>query len=487
VSVLHGSSKRITLTPDVLLEIEAALDVPPFFGIPVGVTLNEVLIVALYNAKRVWHLRARVTNCLRYLYQRYQQPAFSSRDFSQYAGRIVFTWLFDRSDLKELILPLVQSYGHDDTVVVAPLASMQVQMPAQTAFVRFDEFPKIDMETWRSEFDRCLPIWKHQLKQVLQKHSISPYVAEFLLCRLQVQTKRIMAASQFIQVMQPKVIVTEYDRGAMSSCLVLAARQRGIPAVTLIHGAGVEPYPSYGMAPILANFVCCWGDAHERSLLEHGVNHECLVVTGCQSMSRTLDVKQDAARLKIGLFLDKPVVLLATNPIQLEERLKYAMAFCVAMSKLPAMSAIVRLHPAESIIEYRDLVDRFPQVMFLSNSTITRDESLAAADLIVNHESSFGIDALLKGKLVVILDVLATPLKVARGMIELAGCPIAKSAGELESVIRKINVDDDWKKTLHEKAEKYARQYCDSYGQEAANNVCRVINNAIENSQQRAV
>jgi hypothetical protein len=216
--------------------------------------------------------------------------------------------------------------------------------------------------------------------------------------------------------------------------------------------------------------------------LEHGVNHESLIVTGCQSISRVLDVKQDVARLKVGLPVDKPVVLLATNPIRLEDRLKYALVFCIAMSKLPEMSAIVRLHLAENITEYQELVDRFPQVMFLSNSMISQDESLAAADLVVNHESSFGIDALLKGKLVVILDVLTTPLKVGREMIELAGCPSAKSSGELESLLRKMIVEDDWKKELHEKAEQYALQYCYSYGQDAINNVCRVINNAIESS-----
>lgn len=480
---MQCNSKRITLTPEVFLEIEAALDVPLFFGIPVGVTLNETLIVELYNAKRVWYLRHRVTNFLRNIYKRFQQPPFSSRDLSQYKGRIVFTWLFDRADLKELILPLVQSYGHDNTVVVAPLASMQLQMPAQNAFVTFDEFPKIDMKVWRSEFDRCLPIWRYQLNRVMRKHSVKPDVEEFLLFCLQVQTKHIMAASHFIEAVKPKAIVTEYDRGAMSSGLVLVARQRGIPTVTMIHGA-LEPYPSYGFAPILSNFACCWGEAHKRNLLEHGVNHESLVITGCQSISRTLDVKQDAARLKIGLLADKPVVLLATNPIQLKDRLKYALAFCTAMSKLPEMSAIVRLHPAENITEYQELVDRFPQVLFLSNSTISRDESLAAADLVVNHESSFGIDALLKGKLVVILDVLTSPLKVGRELIELAACPSVKSSGELESVIRKIIVDDDWKKALHERAEQYALQYCDSYGQEAVKNVCQVINNAMHGGKQ---
>lgn len=482
---MKNNSKTIKLTPAVLQEIEAALDAPLFLGIPVGVTLNEALIVSLYNARRVWSIRARVTNYLRYIYQRFQQPSFSSKDYTRYKGRVIFTWLFDRVDLKELILPLVENYGHGTSVVVAPLAVMQAQIPEKSAFLTFDEFPKIDIKIWRSEFDKCLPTWKHQLKQVLHKHSLPQDIAEFLLCRLQVQTKRIMAASEFIDIISPKAIVSEYDRSAMSSCLILAAKQKGIPAITLIHGASLETYPSYGFAPILSNFICCWGEAHKRILLEHGVDHESLVITGCQGISKTLDAKQDTARLKIGLPINKPVILLATNPIEAEDKLKYALAFCTAMSKLSEISAIVRLHPAEKKSEYQELIEKFPQIMFLSNATMSRDESLAVADIVVNHESSFGIDALLKGKLVIILDVLTTPLKVANYMIELAGCPCAKNPDELELAVKKIIQDDNWKKELHKKSEQYCNLYCDSYGQDATNNVCQVIDHTIENHQQR--
>lgn len=476
--------KRITFSPEIFLEIEEALNYPLFFRIPAGVTINDWLIVELYNAKRVWNWHYRVLDSLLYFYQRFHQPSFSSRDLSQYEGRIVFTWLFDRTDLKALVLPLVENYDYDNSVVLGSLASMQAQLPNQTAFVSWDEFPKIDMKMWRREFDRCVPTWRHRLNQVMERHSIPQYVAEYLLRHLQLQTQRIMAASQFLDVVSPKIIVTEYDRNAHSSCLVLAARQRGIPTITMVHGA-MTPYPSYGYAPTLSNYVCCWGERHRHNFMEHGVNQEQLIVTGCHATSRTLEVEQDAARLKIGLPVDKPVVLLATSPIKLEDRKKYALAFCTAMAKLPEMSAIVRLHPSENIAEYQEIVDKFPRVTFLPNNAISRDESLAAADIVVNHESSFGIDALLRGKLVVILDVLATPLRIGKELIEMAGCPSVKGSDELVSVIRKILANNNWRKELHAKAERYALQYCDSYGQDAVKNVCRVIDHAIENHEQK--
>lgn len=472
--------KRITLTPEVLLAIEEALNYPLFFGIPAGPTINEALIVALYNAKRVWNWRAKVIDYLRYRYRRFHQPSFGSKDLSYYKNRMIFTWLFDRSDLKALVLPLVEAYDFNQTVIVGPLTSMQTQLSNQTEFVLWDEFPKIDMKDWRREFDRCVPTWRHRLNEVLEKHSVPTYIAEFALTSLQIGTQRIMSANQFLNVVSPSIIVTEYDRNGHSSCLVLAARQRGIPAITMLHGA-LTPYPSYGYTPILSNYVCCWGELHKHNLMEHGVNQEQLIVTGCQSISRTIEAKNDSARLKIGLALDKPVVLLATSPIKLEDRKNYAVVFCTAMSRLPEITAIVRLHPAENITEYQDIINKFPNIKFLSNIAMSLDEALAATDIVVIHESSFGIDALLRGKLVVILDVLTTPLRIGKELIEIAGCPSIKDPDELELVVLKIFTKENFRNELHAKAEQYSEQYCNSYGQDAVNNVCRLIDHVIEN------
>ena len=480
--------KNISLSPEILLEIEAALNYPHFYKTPVGATLNDVLVVALCNAKRTWSWRAIIGDYARYLYQYFHQPFTASKDFTHYKDRIVFTWLFDRSDLKAFVTPLLKNYKLDESVVLAPLFSMQAQLPDQTAFVVWDEFPKIDMKEWRSEFSRCLPVWELRLTKVLKAHSVPQYVARFLLRHLQLQTQRVMSSILFLEQVTPKIIVTEYDRNAQASCLILAANLRGIPSITMVHSSVMETYPSYGLAPLLANYVCCWGEGHRQKFISYGVaNHDQLVVTGCQGITRSLDAEKESSCLKVGLSTLRPVVLLATSPIKLEDRMHYAWLFCRAMSGLPEVSAIVRLHPAENISEYKGLASEFKNITFFSNNSMTRDESLIVSDIIVNHESSFGTDALLKGKLVVILDVLKTPLNIGRQLIEFAGCPSAKSADELESVIRKIIVDDDWKKTLHEKAEQYALQYCESYGQEAVENICQVINNAIDSHQQRAV
>jgi hypothetical protein len=437
--------------------------------------------MSLYTSNQIWNWRARLKNPARYLYQRVHQPSFSSRDFSQYAGRIVFTWLYDRTDLKAFVLPLLEKYDFDEYIVLVPYDSMQEKLPEKILSITWNEFPKIDMKVWRKEFDRCLPTWRRRLYSLMKKNSIPLYVADYLLCCLQNQTKRIMANSRFLDMVKPKIIVTECDRTAQSSCLVLAARLKRIPVVTMIHCA-MEPYPSYGLTPILADYVCCWGDRHKFNLIKHGTTQSKLIVTGSQAISKTLNVSSDTARLKFSLPIGKPLVMLATSTMEPAIKLKYTLVFCKAMSKMSDITAVVRIHPAENLKDYQVLINQFPHIKFLSNDVMSRDESIAAADIVISHESSFGVDTILKRKLVIILDVVDIPLKVGKELIDMAGCPRVKGEEELSTVIRSIFSDNDFKNELHAKADFYAQQYCDSFGQDATNNVCRVIEGAINSA-----
>jgi hypothetical protein len=471
------SCKNITISPAILMEIESALNSQLFRGCQIGITINDTLINAFDTSNRNWDINTRFKDFIRYYYHRYFQPAYSERKFDELRGKILFTWLFDRQDLKEFVLPLVEKYGAANTVVVAPELSMQAQLPQDVDFVVWKEFPKIDMAAWRTEFIHCEKAWRISLNKIVRKNSLPNVIVDFIIDRLQVQSQRLMAAAAFLDLACPTVIVTEYDRNEHSSCLLIAARQRGIPSVTMIHSA-LNPEHAYGFVPILADQVCCWGQRHVSILTKARAEQSRLVVTGCHSLSRALRVGALEAKAKIEIPFETPTILLATSPIKTQDKMKYAQEFCVAMSKMPTVVAIVRLHPAEQIEEYKDLIIRFPSVRFFENNAMTRDESLAASDIVVIHDSCFGSDALMKGKLLVILDVLNTPLGMGQELADLAGCPIAKTASDLESICHRVLFDINFRGELHDQAEKYASLYSDSYGLVAAEKVYQVINEA---------
>lgn len=473
------------LPREVLQEIEEALNFPAFFGIPVGATLNDVMVVALSDAKHVWGWRSRVRDVLRTIYQRYHRPVSTSTVLAQYAGRMLCTWLHARADLKEFVVPLLNNYNRDDYVVLGPAADMQEQLPGQPAFLTWDQFPAICMRTWREEFARCLPVWRGRLNEVFRKHGVPSYVGTFLLSHLQTQTQFVMACERFLELVEPTVIVTEYDRNLYASCLLLAAAKRGIPSVTMVH-ASAMPFPSYGWVPLLATRVCCWGEVHGDKFRAYGVADDRIAVTGCQATPVALEPDRDAARRKVGLAAECSVVLLATSPIRLEDRKSYTSMFCEAMSGMSGISALVRLHPAEHLAEYQDVIDKFPTVKFMTNADMSRDESLAAADLVVSHESSFGIDALLKGKLVIVLDLpaLSGSGKIVRELIDSAGCPSASDAPALRATAERVLADAAWRTTLGARVAQYTARHCASYGPDAAANVCQVIDRIVAATSQ---
>lgn len=472
----HKTNNRISLPMEVLQDIEEALNFPPFFGIPVGATLNDVLVVALSNASHVWGWRPRVRDVLRTIFQRYRRAVSSPVDLAPYSGRMLFTWLHARADLKEFVVPLLNNYDRDDYVVLGPEHNMQEQLPGSPDFLTWDEFPSICMTTWRREFARCRPAWSARLNDVLRKHEVPSYVGTFLMSHLQTQSQFLMACEGFLDQVKPTVIVTEYDRNLQASCLVLAAKKRGIPAVTMVH-ASAMPFPSYGWAPLLASQVCCWGEVHREKFKLYGVGDDRIAVTGCQATPVALNSDRDAARRRVGVALECSVVLLATSPIRLDERLAYTGVFCEAISGMPGVSALVRLHPAEHLADYQEIIHRFPMVKFMTNADMSRDEALVSADLIVSHESSFGIDALLKGKLVIVLDLpsLSGSVKIVRELIDDAGCPGASDTPTLRAAAGRVLTDSAWRTTLSARAAQYGARHCASFGPDAAANVCQVI------------
>lgn len=467
-----------TLSAKILSEIEGALQDPPFLGIPMGSTINDALITEFCNSNRIWNKKTIFTNYMRYYYHRFRHPKNNARDFSPYAGRVMFTWLFNRIDLKRFVMPLINTIGAEKTIIFGPDTSMASQLPPDTVFGLWNEFPKIDMRVWRKEYDSCSAKWHSNLNKIFNRHGISSFKSTFIMDILQIETQLIMSCNLFLDQVRPKAIVTEYDRNGYASCLILAAKGKRIPTITMIHGA-LEPYPAYGFAPLLADIACCWGERHKTQMMEYGISAERLIITGCQRLSRTLEAESVYSRELLNLPSNKPFILLATNPISPKDKKHIASIYCSAVSEIENITAIVRLHPAEILEEYQELMDRFPKVKFFLNSACAQDESLAAADIVVNQESGFGNDALIKGKFVIIMDVLQTPLKNGQELIDLAGCPSVKNAEELAVVIRRILSDKNLQEDLHNKSAKYVQSYCSAFGQEAADNIICEIDRLI--------
>jgi hypothetical protein len=457
---------------EALFELEAQLSEPLFCGVSVGATLGEFFNRELLVGPARSGLLERPMDWLRCCRHWLRQPQGETPRLPNDPGRFLLTWINEKPHCRDLVLPVVEALGSRHCHLIGRAASMEAQLPRDTGFMTWDRLPHVSHKLWRQEYGRCAPIWRRQIETLRRRYAIPVAIIPRLTDALIVQSQRVMSCRELLAQLDPRVIITEYDRNDRASCLVLAARARGIPTVTMIHGT---INPPYGYTPLLADVALCWGEQHRDQMIALGTESKRLIVTGCQRITRALSADHVPARTKIGMPPERPLVLLATSPIRAEHRKTLARAFCRAFAGDARISAVVRVHPSETTSFYAEEIAAFPSVRFLANDAWTLDEALTAADVIVCHDSGLGNDALIKGKLTVVLDVLPVPLKNGWELVQKAGCPHVHSASELADVIDRVLWDVASREALKARAETYVRYFCAAFGAEAAANVARVV------------
>jgi glycosyltransferase involved in cell wall biosynthesis len=462
----------LPVPPAVLLDIEQSLAEPAFAGIPLGSTLRNFLVSYLSAGKGKFGIEGVLTSQLRRMLH-VMRPSARGAFTSTISGATLMTWVSPTARLRDMVLPLLSALGPANCVVMGQQPSMRAQLPAEAGFIAWGAMPDRNRRDWHAEYSRCAPAWHQSLRQVIRRHGLPHGVFAWLADVLVFQSRQVLACLDLVDRLQPSVVVTEYDRNPFGACLVLSARTRGVPTVTMMHG--VVGTSSYEFTPLLADLALCWGELQRQQMMSFGVPEDRLVITGCQRLTRTLTLEPTAARGKVGLPPERPVVLLASANINRESPHFVAQAFCEAFSGRRGLSAVVRLHPSESLAYYSSEIRRFPDIRFLPNDAWTVGEALAASDVIVCRDSGLGNDALVKKRLVVVLDNLPEELGNGRSLAEHARAPVVHDASQLRFVVEKILSDERFRTELEGAAERYVPLFCSAFGDEAAHNAAEAV------------
>ena len=462
---------------EVLHDIEIGLSEPLFLGIPLGATLNDVVIITLINGDASWSLKDRWLDRARWIRYRVK-PYRSHRELPQVPeGRILVTWTQSLSRFNDLLLPLVMHFGPQRCVVLHAKENVRSVLPVEVSSVSWADAMHYDRWAWESEFRRCWRQWKPRLRDICRADRLPRGAYQQLALHLMLSSQGIIGSLDFLRRIKPTAILTEYDRNSHWSCLILAAHALQIPTFTLMHG--VTNAGALGFVPVLADRVFCWGDLDRQNLLAAGEDPAKLLIGGCPRLTRDLTVTPSQGRARVGLDDEKPVVMLGTSPIIPRDRLRLAEIFCEAASQLDDVSAAVRLHPSELLDFYADLMRRHPSVRFVTNAAATLDESLAAADLVVVHNSGLGSDALVKRRLVIVVDLPGAQLEHGKDLVEHAGCPLASDASALAAAIRQVLFDPSERQKRTVLAENYVQAFCSLFGPESTARIAGVVQTAV--------
>ncbi len=454
-----------------LHDIESALAEPRIGGVPIGSTLADAVVIQWVNRDGVPGLGQRWRDRLRWL--RYRLRARRRRPGAS-AGqhRILVTWRTEDPRFADLVLPVVRALGPGRCTVLYDHAGVLPLVPPEAEALGWSEAIPHQPAAWSAAFRQCWPAWKSALKAVCRKHGLPPWMERRLGLRIFDHSQLALGCREFLSRCRPAAVVTEFDRASLWSCLVLAARSLAIPSFTLQHGVPDEA--ALGYVPVLADRMFCWGEVHREALVAAGQDPASLIVGGCSRLTRDLSVAPAAARARLGLPADRPVALLGTSPVSAADRRKLAEIFCRAAQRLPGVSAVVRLHPSERLATYADLVRRYPQVRFTLNSAATLDEALAAADVVVVHNSGLGSDALVKRRPVVVVEIPGSQLGHGRELRQAAGCPCVAGPEDLAVWLGRLFTESVRQGQLA-LAEGYVKRFCAAFGADSAACIAGVI------------
>jgi len=464
------SDNPICRSIEVIRELEDRLSKPLIQGVPIGKTLTDFLHNNLLNAQLSIRRRAALKAalawwrfCLLGPRHREQQPRLE-------AGRLLLTWLSDTPRLNDMVAPVIAELDPKQCNVIGGAPSLRSKLDPAIGYCTAEQVIAFNgkRSDWRREYARCRSAWHSSLRQWIQDHHLPRRLFPHLAYALAVRSWQVLAFGKFLDAFKPSIIVADAEHNNPWACLILAARHRSIPTATMMHGV---IYSSYCYTPLLSGVALCWGREQVEQMIEQGVEPERLLITGCQRLTRTSRVVGAEIRARLALPLNLPIVMLATGPMAREEWWKLVFAFGEAFHNHTGVSGVVRLHASERLDDYRAEKLQYPGIRFLENHQWTVEEAMAACDVVVIHNSGLGNDALVFGRLVVLLDVLASPLSNGRTLAAKAGSPVARTAAELRQTVDRIYADADYRQELHRRAEEYVQRFCAAFGQVAAHNV----------------
>ena len=220
-----------------------------------------------------------------------------------------------------------------------------------------------------------------------------------------------------------------------------------------------------GYVPVIADRMFCWGELHRRIMTEAGQDPAKLAIGGCPRLTRELlaEPAEGAQPIEHRSVAPRGHAGHLAGPAAASEAFG-SMVLRRRVIKLDGVSRIVRLHPSESLEFYADIAREYPQVKFMDNSQLSLDESLAATDVVVVQSSGLGSDALVKRRLVVVVEIPNAPLDHGKDLIEQAGCPRAASAEQLAVSLRRLLFDEEARRRHFAATERFVEKFCAYFG-----------------------
>jgi len=390
-------------------------------------------------------------------------------------GRVLVDVASTGHNCRRIWEPIARRLGADRVVLLVPAQAARPGGMDGFEWVSPARFP-VDWSRWRAEVDAGYADWIARARG-LGAQRVTDRGARRLAGTIALQALRVHQAKAVLEFYRPSALLSLADRGASGAPLVGAARRLGVPTLTILHCPAGSTF-GRTFLPLNADRLLVWGEYQREVFQEFGLPAHRIAIVGCPGMERpaSADTRGAADRLRaLGVPDRRRRVLALTGPMRDEWRSAWFREIVHAARRLPEAAFVVRVHPSERAAFYRSRVDGLDNLAVLENAAARLDETLSAVDAVVVHGSSVGLDALVHGKDLFVLDCLPFTLGTMREVLAAGGAARAASGSELAAALAGA-----WKELSPAEARRragraFVERFLAAYGDEAARRVVAEI------------
>ena len=458
---------------DDYLKIDSDLCLIKFDSISVTGTVGNFLIKGFTDTKYYpYSLKANIIRFITHirLYFHFLYRYKSRQNYKCDLNR-PYWFILNSTDKRflDLIYPIIEVLGRENCVIFSSVKNYKTEI--NDLFYSYPVLNKNDFYDWKNKFKNEREIIISAIEKIKNSYGLSSFAKNLLEDSIIYQSQLIYKFSVLIKKHHPKAIITDADRHKESSALLSSGNHFKIKTFGLIHGS-VFPPDSY--IPFISQKILCWGKSSYHHLREFESIQGQLVITGNPKINNLyLDV--DNIKIEDELGVNQNRIVLISNNISINERLKLAEDFCQATQKIIGINSYIRIHPVESIGEYDSILKKYCHVKILDNKTLTLDETIYAAKIVVVNNSTVGLEALVKNKNVIVLDTVNFDIGLGNELCEKAYCLRAKNSEELRNHINSLLSDEVFYQKQLSLSKDFIQDYCAYFGNESARKISELI------------
>ncbi len=460
------------LTIEKALYIEKELNKVFFNGVPSGALFSELIYASMYFTSFKFSLRQHVKNIIQYQYLKQLKTGADIIDAQAIQGKYIFNYVSNTARLTDFFKPLLPLLKETEVAFSANPEQKNTEWSAYPFFT-FYGLNKQDHATWARHYHQFKTAFHQTLKTLRNETGSNAQIESVFKITSVIQTKRLQYFLTQFEKHKPKAILTDHDKHAFNSALILAAGKLGIPTYTMVHGS-TQPLDFY--VPLVAKKVLCWGDVQKNQFIDAGVPATKIIVAGNQKLQRTfnLDVKQ--FRIKSGFGTDGNNMTILSNPIEHSEKIRFVSDIINASGG--KFNILLRIHPSENKNDYAPLYTIYPELKCLDQSEQTFEETLACSDLVICHNSIAAFETIIKNIPLIIYNpsYISFPLGIGEELHEKGGFPIVNTKDEL---LNYLEAEEYRNNEFDQKKESFIHSYIYAFGEDAARNITNELSNPV--------